>query len=296
MYEHFFQLRQKPFELVPNPEFLYRSESIRKALAYLEYGLMERTGFILLTGGAGSGKTTLIRNFTRMLNGSITLAQVFNTNVTSEQLIAMINEDFGLDSSGKNKVQLLKDLYQFLIAEYGKGNNALVIIDEAQNLGPELLEEVRMLSNLETDSAKLLQIILVGQTYMRKRLATHELQQLRQRISVVCHLSPLMRAETEEYILHRLEVAGNREAIRFSPEAMDIIHDFSGGVPRLINIICNFILLTACTEQAKEAGAEMVEDIVRELGLAALPLEGGESAAGKRALLQALELPAPPSE
>ena len=265
MYCEFFGLRTKPFELVPNPEFLYLSRTHTRALYYLDYGLREKAGFILLTGEIGSGKTTLIRDFIRKLNSRMTISKVMNTKVNSEELISMINDDFGLEVKGKNKVTLLKELYDFLISEFMRGSHSLLIIDEAQNLTPELLEEVRLLSNLETDNAKLLQIILIGQPELKKTLSLPGLQQLTQRISIKCHLFPLTRVETEEYILHRLERAGNREAVCFAEESFDIIHHFSKGIPRLVNTICDFLLLSAFVEETREIDTEMVQEIVGDL-------------------------------
>jgi general secretion pathway protein A len=265
MYEHYFNFTIKPFELVPNPDFLYLSKSHQKAITYLTYGVKERTGFMLLTGEVGAGKTTLIRYFIRGLDSNVVLSKVFNTKVKAEQLIAMINEDFGIENRSRDKVQLVKQLYDFLIEEYSKGHQPLLIIDEAQNLSPELLEEVRMLSNLETDNAKLLQILMVGQPELGRTLARDELRQVRQRISIVCHLYALSRQETEDYIVHRLTVAGNRNALKFAPEALDAIYAYSGGIPRLVNIACSFLLLTAFTEGIKDVDKGMVNDIVESL-------------------------------
>lgn len=267
MYTEFFNLKTKPFELVPNPDFLFMSRSHRRAITYLEYGIREKSGFILLTGEVGSGKTTLIRNLIKGLNGKKRLSKIFNTKVSSEQLIAMINEDFGLEVQGKDKVTLLRDLNDFLIEQYSKGSHSILVIDEAQGLSPELLEEVRMLSNLETDKSKLLQIILIGQPELRKTLAVPELRQLRQRISISCHLFPLTISETEEYIFHRLEIAGNREAASFGDGVMEVIHNFSRGIPRLVNIICDFLLLSAHVEGTRELTSELAQEIVGELEL-----------------------------
>jgi general secretion pathway protein A len=265
MYLDFFNLRQKPFELVPNPDFLYMSRTHSRALQYLEYGLREKAGFILLTGDIGCGKTTLIRDFIKRLDGSVTVSKVMNTKVDSEQLISMINDDFGLESKGKDKIALLKELCDFLISEYTRGSHSVLIIDEAQNLTPDLLEEVRLLSNLETDNAKLLQIILIGQPELRRTLSLPDLKQLRQRISINCHIYPLTKVETEEYILYRLEKAGNREAVCFTEEAFDIIYNYSKGIPRLVNIICDFLLLSAFVEETRELDAEIAQDIVGDL-------------------------------
>ena len=265
MYERFFHLKTKPFELVPNPAFIYLSKTHKKAITYLDYGVREKAGFILLTGEVGSGKTTLIRNLVKKMGNNVVLSKVFNTKVDFEQLISMINDDFGLNIKDKNKVRLLKDLYDFLIEQHSKGSHCILIIDEAQNLTPELLEEIRMLSNLETDDSKLLQIILVGQPELKKTLSMPELRQFRQRISVSCHLYPFKRHETGEYIYHRLEVAGNKEAIKFKGHAVDVIHHYSRGIPRLVNIICDFLMLSAFAEEKNEADEHMVFDIVKDL-------------------------------
>ena len=265
MYEAFFNLRKKPFELLPDPEFMYLSRSHKKALTYLDYGIRERAGFILLTGDVGSGKTTLICDLLNKRYERATLAKIFNTRVTFEQLLAMINDDFGLSVSGKDKVALIRDLNDFLLEQYAAGNHPTLIIDEAQNLSSELLEEVRLLSNLETSQGKLLQIVLVGQPELRTTLAAPELMQLRQRISVNCHLSPLSRQEASEYILHRMQVAGNAHALEFSPEALDVIFQYSRGIPRLINIMCDFLMLSAFAEEVRCVSAEMACDVTGDL-------------------------------
>ncbi|CAG0975784.1 XrtA/PEP-CTERM system-associated ATPase [Geobacter sp.] len=265
MYEEFFNLTTKPFELVPNPEFLFLSKSHKKAITYLDYGIKERVGFILLTGEIGSGKTTILRNLIKGLGDRVVLSKVFNTRVTSEQLIAMVNEDFGLEVSGKDRLTLLRELNEFLIDQYARGNQPILIVDEAQNLSPDLLEEVRLLSNLETDRSKLLQIILVGQPELRKALHQPELKQLRQRIGISCHLKPLCLDETGNYIHHRLEVAGNRDAVELPPETIEIIYQFSRGIPRLINIIGDFLMISAFAEQTREISVDLVREVVGEL-------------------------------
>lgn len=265
MYEKFFELEKKPFELVPNPEFLFLSKSHKKAIVYLDYGLKEHAGFILVTGEVGSGKTTIVRNLLKNLDDTVTLSKVFNTKVTSEQLIAMVNDDFGLDTAHKDKITLLRELTDFLIDQHAAGRWPTLIVDEAQNLSGELLEEVRMLSNLETDTSKLLQIILVGQPELRKTLAQPELRQLRQRISISCHLMPLSRQETEDYIFHRLEIAGNRNAVSFDEGSIDIIYSFSRGIPRLVNIICDFLMLSAFAEETRRMTKELVQEVIGEI-------------------------------
>ena len=265
MYEKFFNLSSKPFDLVPNPYFLYPSSTHIKAMVHMEYAVRERAGFILLTGEVGSGKTTLVKDLIKKLDRKVVFAKVFNTRVTSEQLIAMINDDFGIPAKDGDKAHLLRDLHEFLIEQYAEGHQAILIIDEAQNLDAGTLEELRLLSNLETDSAKLLQIVLVGQPELRGILAHPSLRQLRQRISIHFHLVPLDRAETEAYIFHRLEMAGNRNAVSFSAGALDRVYHYSSGIPRLINLLCDFLLLSLFAEEKREVDAELVRDISGEL-------------------------------
>lgn len=265
MYTDFFGLSAKPFELLPNPKFLYLSKGHRKALSYLQYGVQEHAGFTLLTGEVGSGKTTLLRDIINKISSDTTLAMVFNTRVDGHQLIAMINEDFGLSTEGKDKVQLLTDLNDFLLQENTEKRQPIIIIDEAQNLSSEALEEIRLLSNLEADNFKLVQIILVGQPELKQMIAQPSLRQLRQRISISCHLNPLNREELEEYIFHRLETVGNRDCVTFLDGVFDMIYKFSGGIPRLINLICDFLLLSAFVEESKEIDLELVKDAVSEL-------------------------------
>lgn len=265
MYEKHFSLKCKPFELLPNPEFLFESSTHKKAMTYLEYGIKERIGFILITGEIGSGKTTIIRNFIKNLDKSINLSRINNTKVSSEQLISMINEDFGLKVDGKGKIRLLSDLNDFLIDQYARKLHPVLLIDEAQNLSIDLLEEIRLLSNLETDRAKLLQIILVGQPEMNKTLMRPELMQLRQRININYHISPLTIDETIKYVKHRLTVAGNPEVIKFQGEMIALIYKFSKGIPRLINILCDLALLTTFVEAKKEVSADIVREVIQDL-------------------------------
>ncbi len=265
MYESFFKLRSKPFDLLPDPRFIYLSRSYKKAMTYLDYGIRERSGFILLTGEVGSGKTTLIRDLLDKSYERVVLSKIFNTRVTSEQLLSMINDDFGLDVQGKDKITMIRDLNVFLIDQYAAGNQPILIIDEAQNLSSDLLEEVRMLSNLEASSSKLMQIILVGQPELRTILAAPELRQLRQRININCHLQALSREEVEQYISHRLEIAGNATAVQFEPESLDAIFRYSRGIPRLINIICDFLMFLAFAEEATVLTVDMVSDVIGDL-------------------------------
>lgn len=265
MYSSFFGFTHKPFQLTPDPQFLFLSRVHKRALTYLNYGIVDNSGFILLTGEVGAGKTTIIRTLLKQIPQEIKIARVNNTKVSSDQLIAMINEDFGLDTKGKDKTQMLAELTEFLIKEYAGGGRSMIIIDEAQNLSADLLEEIRLLSNLETDKSKLLQIILIGQPELNATLSRRELEQLRQRIAVNTYISNLNRAETEEYIKHRLKVAGNANAVTFEEGVMDAIYDFSKGTPRLINILCEFTLLAAFVDEKRVIDTELVKEIIRDL-------------------------------
>jgi putative secretion ATPase (PEP-CTERM system associated) len=251
MYTSFFGFTCKPFQLTPDPEFLFLSRVHKRALTYLNYGISENFGFILVTGEIGTGKTTIMRTLLKQVPQEIRIARVNNTKVTSEQLISMINEDFGIDTKGKDKTQLLSELADFLIRLYGERKRAVLIIDEAQNLSPDLLEEIRLLSNLETDKSKLLQIVLIGQPELNSTLSRVELEQLRQRIAFRTHISPLSREETEAYIRHRLRVAGNENGVSFEEGVMDAIYDFSKGTPRLINVLCEFSLLAVFVDEKR---------------------------------------------
>jgi putative secretion ATPase (PEP-CTERM system associated) len=265
MYEKFFNFGTKPFDLLPNPDLLYMSRTHGKALSYLRYGIEERAGFILLTGDVGAGKTTLIRLLIKSHLDKVVLSKVTNTKVDSHQLLTMINDDFGLETEGRTKAALVRELNEFLIDQYALGKRCVLIIDEAQNLSAELLEEVRMLSNLETDGGKLLQIILAGQPELKETLNSHTLLQLRQRIQIGCHLSPLNPDEVRDYILYRMECAGNRDAVDFSGEAFALIAEQTRGVPRLINILCDYLLIDAFAAERREIGEEDVAEILKEL-------------------------------
>ena len=265
MYTEFFKLKVKPFELVPNPEFLYQSRSHKKALNYLKYGLHERAGFILLTGEVGSGKTTIVRNIISALGNDVALSMLFNTKVSNKQVLAMINEDFGLNVIGKDKITLLRNLNDFLVSIHAQKRRAVVIIDEAQNLSASALEEIRLLSNLEATDAKLLQIVLVGQPELKKTIARYELRQLRQRISVHAQIDPLTRNETEDYVYYRLEKAGNALALTWGDGTFDVLFKYSQGIPRLINVFCDFLLLAACVEGTTELSLDFVQDVISDV-------------------------------
>jgi general secretion pathway protein A len=265
MYTTFFGFTHKPFQLTPDPEFLFLSRVHKRALTYLDYGVADNSGFILITGEIGTGKTTVIRSLIKKIPQDIKIARINNTKVSSDQLISMINEEFGIYSKGDDKTQMLSKLNDFIISQYAQGRRSMIIIDEAQNLTPNLLEEVRLLSNLETDKSKLLQIILIGQPELNALLSRPDLEQLRQRIAVNSHISPLTRDEVEAYILHRLRVAGNEHAVTFEDGSMDVLFSFSRGIPRLINIACDFLLLAAFADETKVIDVTLVKEITGDL-------------------------------
>ncbi len=270
MYEEFYGFREKPFSLVPDPGFLYLSAQHRTALTYLEYGLTDQVGFILLTGEIGAGKTTIIKQLLTQIGNDLEVAVVFNTNVFPEQLLGLILDDFQVKPRARSKAAYLEALYQFLIDKYAQGHRALLVLDEAQNLSQEALEEVRMISNLQTGKDALIQIVLVGQPELRTRLQQPSLAQLGQRIAVSYHLAPLSSEETGQYIAHRLKRAGADDEQPFTPEAVERIFHHSRGIPRTINILCDAALVYGYADELKTIDGQVVEHVVRdkqELGI-----------------------------
>lgn len=268
MYNEFYGFKEKPFSLTPDPHFLYLSSVHKKALAYLTYGLEDRKGFITVTGEVGAGKTTLIRALLSRMNTSNTMvSRIINTTVTSLQLLKMIVRDFGIKISSSAKEDILEELNEFLLEQYALGRNAVIIVDEAQNLEKKTLEEIRLLSNLETEKDKLLQIILVGQPELRQTLADPGLRQLRQRITVNYHISPLNNEEVVEYIRHRLRVARAKNPEMFTEEAMSQIAVAAKGIPRIINIICDAALVTGYVEGSPVIDEKFVEEVLNDLDL-----------------------------
>jgi general secretion pathway protein A len=237
----------------------------REAFSHLLYGISERKGFLEMTGEVGSGKTTICRALLNQLDVNTKSAFIFNSTLPELQLIQAVLEDFGLPVEKKNKVSMLRQLNNFLIEEVSRGNNVVLIIDEAQNLTTSMLEEVRMLSNLETDKEKLFQIILVGQPELKSKLNAPELRQLRQRIAVRFHITPLEKEDVEKYIYHRLFVAGSNGDITFRQDAVNTIYKFSGGIPRLVNLVCDKALLAAYVMGTKEISQTMVKRSIQEI-------------------------------
>ena len=266
MYESFYALSKKPFSITSNPSFLYLSQRHKEALVHMMYGIRERVGFIEITGEVGTGKTTVCRALLNQLDDTVKTAFIFNSSLSEIQLLQTILEDLGIKSKAKNKGGMFAELNQFLIEQLRSGNNVVVIIDEAQNLSKKLLEQVRMLSNLESEDAKLLQIILVGQPELREKLKDPALRQLRQRISVRYHIEALDRSETEKYIHHRLGIAGaNGNGPRFDEQALGEIYRYSEGIPRLINVLCDKALLNGFARESRQINQGIIQQSIHEI-------------------------------
>jgi len=245
LYESFFHFNEVPFNLTPDPKFVYLSPGHQEVLEHMIYGIEQRKGFILIAGDVGAGKTTLTRLLVNRLDERTNNALIFNTFLNEIELLRAINRDFGLSTEGPTREALIEALNRFLIDKLASGGNAVLVIDEAQNLSVPVLEQIRMLSNLETETKKLIQIILVGQPELTRTLNRPDLAQLNQRITVRCRLSPMKFEDTVRYIHHRISVAGPQSLVRFNPRTYRLIHRFSGGVPRQINAICDRALLVA---------------------------------------------------
>ena len=266
MYERFYNLRERPFSLSPDPDYLYPSRVHTEALNYLRYGIEGHAGFVVITGEIGSGKTTLLQTAMRGLDSRTSVARLVNTMLDARELIEAVMLDFGLDPQpGQSKPHLLRDLARFLVDQRTAGRLPLLIIDEAQNLSQAALEEVRMLSNLETEKSKLIQIILVGQPNLHDVLGRPEFEQLRQRVTVRYHLRPLDPGETAAYINHRLHKAAIGAPLVFSHEVTDLIGQASEGLPRKINVIADAVLLFGYGEDKHIIDEPLVRDVISEL-------------------------------
>jgi len=266
MYTRFYNLRENPFNVTSDPNFLFMSKRHREALAFLTYGIEQRKGFLEITGEIGTGKTTLCKALLNKLDKKVKTAFIINPDLSELQLLGSIAEDFGVELPKKaNKLLIFHLLNKFLIHQLSLRNNVVLIIDEAQNLKPALLEQIRLLSNLETEKEKLIQIALVGQPELRDKLNSPGLAQLRQRITIRYHMVPLDENEIGDYIGHRLGVAGSDGRIKFSEEAVGEIFKFSEGVPRLINVVCDRALLFGFVLETTHITLDIVKRAMEEI-------------------------------
>jgi len=267
MYEQYYGLKENPFNVTPNPEYIYLGEKHREALAQLLYGVRERKGFIVITGEVGTGKTTLIHYLLDKMNGSPTrTAFLFNPKLTVDDFLQYILKDLGVRVQGKTKGEYLHNLHRYLLEAYQRDERVVLIVDEAQGLRPDLLEEIRLLSNLETSRSKLIQIVLLGQPELDRTLSQPGFRQLRQRINLRYRLSPLSEKETREYIGKRLKIAGAKEPV-FTEKAIQEIYLKSGGIPRLINILCDNALLNGYALDQKMVDKRSVKEAAKDLKL-----------------------------
>lgn len=266
MYESFYGLSAKPFQLKPDPHFFFGSKGHKRAMAYLEYGLSQGEGFIVITGEVGAGKTTLVRNlFQKLESEKIHAAQIVNTHLDADNTLRMVAAAFGLPHENTSKADLLTRLEQFLRQCEQKGKRALLVVDEAQNLSPHTVEELRMLSNFQTAEKSLLQTFLLGQPEFRKTLHSRNMQQLRQRVIATYHLGPMDATETRAYIEHRLHTVGWRGDPSLSDDAFAAIYDYSGGIPRKINTLCDRLFLMGYLEEIHDFGDSEVNEVIADI-------------------------------
>ncbi len=264
MYQQYFGFKESPFNITPNSKFFFASLRHTEALNTMVYAVSERKGFVVITGDIGAGKTTVCRALVNQLDSRTQVALITNTLMNGRDLISTILEDLEAQYTPGSKAKLLFQLNNYLIEQLRENNNVVLIIDEAQNLTPSVLEEVRLLSNLETESEKLIQIIFLGQPELKKKLAMNRLEQLRQRVAVYYHLSPLTKDEAREYILHRLKIASKSDRQYFTEEALETVYNFSNGVPRLINQICDSALLSAYVAEAAQVTDQTMREVIAE--------------------------------
>ncbi len=265
MYENFYGFKERPFNVTSDPSFFYLSRKHKEAFSHLVYGILDRKGILEITGEIGTGKTTLCRALLNHLDRRTKTAFILNPDLSQLQLLQAIIADFGLNLKTRNKFSLISALNDFLLQQAAAGDNVVLLIDEAQNLSLKQLEQVRLLSNLETEKYKLLQIVLVGQPELLEKLKQSSLRQLNQRIAVRYHILPLEHDEVGEYIKHRLHVAGANSKIEFSEESIEEIYRYSGGTPRLINILCDRALLAGFVLEASIISGQIIKKCIEEL-------------------------------
>lgn len=282
MYLNFYGLTEKPFNATPDPRFLYMSPGHREALAQLLYGTRERKGFIVLTGKVGTGKTTLLHALCQRLDGQSAISFVVNSALPFDELLEYVLEDLGITKGGESRAQRLIALNNFLIERERIGQNTVLIVDEAQNLDAGTLEQIRLLSNFETPTSKLLQILLVGQPELKAKLNLPELRQLKQRVGLRCQIPPLSLEETRAYIRTRLRIAGARDLGMFADAAIDRISAYSGGIPRLINTVCDHSLLFGYADQKRRIDRHIVNQAIDYLEDGTRPAQARHELRGSR--------------
>lgn len=295
MYKEFFGLRANPFNVNPDPRYLFLTRHTEEALACLTYGIQSRKGFVLLTGEVGTGKTTLINKLLEWLRlQQVATAFIFNSRLNVPQFLDYMLADFGIPCDSKAKSQILLRLYNWLLDRYRAGETAVLIVDEAQNLSDEVLEEIRMLTNLETFTEKLLQIVLVGQPELELKLKQPQLRQLRQRLTLRAKTHALTLDETKAYVQQRLRIAGSNGQQIFEPEALEAIHRYASGIPRVINLLCEHCLVSSFVDQQKVIVPAVVDGVARDFDLGdnttsgALPVPAPTSSPEKFDLVNAL--------
>jgi general secretion pathway protein A len=268
VYKTFFGLKEAPFSVNPDPRYLFLTRHIQEALACLTYGISERKGFILLTGEVGTGKTTILNRLLDWLHGQrIATSFIFNPQFTVPEFFNFMMNDFGLPSGVEMKSQILIRLNQWLLERYEANERAVLIVDEAQTVSPQLLEEIRLLTNLETPREKLLQIVLAGQPELEENLDQPQLRQLRQRITIRAKTRPLDSDETRRYITERLRIAGSDQGDIFTPESIESIHEYARGIPRVINVLCEHALISSFVEQRNPIPREIVDEVAADFRL-----------------------------
>ena len=264
MYKSFYGLKEKPFNLNPDPSYLFWSTGHENAYTHLEYAIAENKGFGVITGEVGSGKTTLINYLIHKIPKELHLALINNPDVSPTQLLKMLCQEYELEAAGRDKASLLEHIQQFLVATYASQQRAILIIDEAQNLPAKTIEEIRMLSNLEAEKEHLIQIILVGQPELKEKLQRRSLRQFTQRVTVHAHLSGLTADDVNRYIRHRLKVAGANNPELFTEEAIQALHTYSNGVPRLINILCDTALVYGFADELKNIDRPVIDNVMAD--------------------------------
>jgi len=269
MYESFYGLKEKPFNLTPDPDYLYMSPGHENVYAHMEYAIQESKGFVVVTGEIGSGKTTLINYLLRKIPQAIRVGIINNTFVQPQELLKMICREFDVEANHADKTMLLTRFYDYLLERYAKRERVILIIDEAQNLPERSLEEIRMLSNLESEKHHLIQMILVGQPQLKEKLQQKRLEQFVQRVTVYCHLDALDKADVENYIHHRLRVAGAENLDILNPEALKAIYKHSHGIPRLINTLCDAAFVYGYADDVKVIGPDLIEAVAQARNLGA---------------------------